>query len=152
ALATGEAAQTAADKLLRSTESKLGEAREERVRIEGIVAQTQQLRTDLIERITEKLQCAPEELLTIADVTEEELPDQAAVEHKFERLVRERDTMGPVNLRADVEAQELEEKIGAMQTEREDLIKAIARLRQGINELNREGRERFLAAFEAVNT
>jgi chromosome segregation protein len=60
--------------------------------------------------------------------------------------------MGPVNLRADVEAQELEEKIAAMQAEREDLIKAIARLRQGINELNREGRERFLAAFEAVNT
>lgn len=152
ALATGETAQTTADKLLRSTEAKLGEAREERVRIEGIVAQTQQLRTDLIERITEKLQCAPEELLTIADVTEAELPEQSAVEHKFERLVRERDTMGPVNLRADVEAHELEEKIAAMQTEREDLIKAIARLRQGINELNREGRERFLAAFEAVNT
>jgi chromosome segregation protein len=151
ALAAGETAQTTADRALRSIEHKLGEAREERVRSEGIVGQTQQLRTDLIERITEKLQCAPENLLEIAGVAEEDLPEQAAVEQKFERLVRERDTMGPVNLRADVEAQELEEKIGAMQAEREDLIKAIARLRQGINELNREGRERFLAAFEAVN-
>ncbi len=151
ALAAGETAQATADRALRGIEHKLGEAREERVRSEGIVGQTQQLRTDLIERITEKLQCAPENLLDIAGVAEEDLPEQAAVEQKFERLVRERDTMGPVNLRADVEAQELEEKIGAMQAEREDLVKAIARLRQGINELNREGRERFLAAFEAVN-
>ncbi|MEL0112286.1 MAG: hypothetical protein VW835_11205, partial [Rickettsiales bacterium] len=70
---------------------------------------------------------------------------------KLERLIRERDSMGPVNLRAEQELIELEEQIGTMQTEREDLVAAIARLRQGISALNREGRERLLTAFEEVN-
>src|SRR3546814_3623696 len=67
---------------------------------------------------------------------------------KLERLVRERDGMGPVNLRAEAEVAELEQQIQGMQTEREDLVAAIARLRQGIGALNREGRERLLAAFD----
>jgi chromosome segregation protein len=152
ALAAAETAQTTSDRALKSTEGKLATAREERVRSEGVVGTSQQVLSDLAERITEKLQCAPDGLLAIAEIGEDELPDQAAAEQRFERLVRERDNMGPVNLRAEVEATELEEKVLGMQSEREDLIQAIARLRQGINELNREGRERFLAAFEAVNT
>ena len=59
--------------------------------------------------------------------------------------------MGAVNLRAEQEADELAEKIETMRKEREDLLAAIARLREGIAELNREGRERLLASFEAVN-
>ena len=59
--------------------------------------------------------------------------------------------MGPVNLRAQQEGEELGEQIASMENEREDLIKAIAKLRQGINELNREGRARFVKAFEEVN-
>jgi len=152
ALAAAETAQTSSDRALKSTEAKLATAREERVRSEGVVGTSQQVLSDLAERIAEKLQCAPDGLLAIAEVGEEELPDMAAAEQRYERLTRERDNMGPVNLRAEVEATELEEKVLGMQSEREDLIQAIARLRQGINELNREGRERFLAAFEAVNT
>src|SRR3546814_15988832 len=60
--------------------------------------------------------------------------------------------MGPVNLRAEAEVAELEQQIQGMQTEREDLVAAIAKLRQGIGALNREGRERLLAAFDRVNT
>jgi chromosome segregation protein len=56
-----------------------------------------------------------------------------------------------VNLRAEEEARELEARLDAMQAERNDLEEAIKRLRQGIQNLNREGRERLLAAFEAVN-
>ena len=59
--------------------------------------------------------------------------------------------MGPVNLVAEAEATEVEEKLGALNREREDLTGAIQRLRQGISTLNREGRERLLAAFEQVN-
>ena len=65
----------------------------------------------------------------------------------FERLTRERDNMGPVNLVAEAEAAEIEERLTGLQRERDDLIGAIARLRQGISALNREGRERLLAAF-----
>jgi chromosome segregation protein len=67
-------------------------------------------------------------------------------------LIRERENMGPVNLRAEAEAAELDQQITGLQTERSDLVAAIARLRQGIASLNREGRERLLAAFEHVNT
>ena len=59
--------------------------------------------------------------------------------------------MGAVNLRADEEAEEKREQLDGMIREREDLEGAIARLRQAISSLNREGRERLLAAFEQVN-
>ena len=65
--------------------------------------------------------------------------------------MHERETMGAVNLRAEEEATELEQQITGMTAERDDLVAAIARLRQGIQSLNREGRERFVVAFEQVS-
>ena len=65
--------------------------------------------------------------------------------------MHERETMGAVNLRAEEEANELEQQITGMTAERDDLVAAIGRLRQGIQSLNREGRERFLVAFEQVS-
>jgi chromosome segregation protein len=115
------------------------------------VTQARQTLEALAERIEERLECKPDQILEIARLKPEVLPDQDAVEARIERLIRERANMGPVNLRAEAEVRELEEQIATMQTERDDLIKAIARLRQGINKLNREGRERFLAAYDAVN-
>ena len=67
------------------------------------------------------------------------------------RLLRERDNMGPVNLRAEQEAQELDEQITGLQEERADLVSAIARLRQGISSLNRDDRQRVAAAFKAID-
>ena len=59
--------------------------------------------------------------------------------------------MGPVNLRAEAEAEEMNEQIETLVSEREDLLKAIEKLRRGISELNREGRQRLLVSFEEVN-
>ena len=73
------------------------------------------------------------------------------IERKLERLNKEREKMGGVNLRADEEAVEQEERLAAMIAEREDLVAAIARLREGIDELNTEGRQRLLVAFDLVN-
>ena len=152
ALAEGESRQAAAAKELRAAESELASAREERVRAEAAVEQAEQSLKALNQRIEEKLECAPEQLLEVAEISaEEELPPRGEVEGKLQRLVRERDNIGPVNLRAEAEAQELEEQIAGMQHERADLVAAIARLRSGISSLNREGRERLLAAFESVN-
>ena len=81
----------------------------------------------------------------------QDLPAIEGVETRYERLKRERENMGPVNLRADAEAEELSDQLELMQSEREDLEAAIARLRQGISNLNREGRERVLSAFKAVD-
>jgi chromosome segregation protein len=107
--------------------------------------------TSVEERIAERVACEPSELLTVAEKTEEEIEPLPEADARLTRLTRERDNMGPVNLRAEEEAKELGDQITAMQTERDDLVNAISRLRHGINELNREGRERFLSAFEKVN-
>ena len=151
-LAVGENRLAEADKAMRSAESELGGARENRVRREGLVEQATKDRDAVVERILERLRCEPDGVLALAEVEKlEELPEMEKAEHRLERLVHERETMGAVNLRAEEEAGELEQQITGMTTERDDLIAAIGRLRQGIQSLNREGRERFLAAFEQVS-
>jgi chromosome segregation protein len=151
-LADAEAELAAADRALKRAEGELAAAREERVRSEGSVAQAAEARSALTERFRERLDCAPEEALAIAELDPgEELPDRAHMETRIQRLQRERENIGPVNLRAETEAAEVETQLSGLQSERSDLISAIARLRQGISSLNREGRERLLAAFEVVN-
>jgi chromosome segregation protein len=152
ALAIAESALNEAATALKKVDSALRESREERVRTEGLVAQAMQTLTAVEERVAERVACLPAELLAVAEKTEEELEALPEAEARLNRLTRERDNMGPVNLRAEEEAKELNEQITGMTSERDDLVQAIARLRHGINELNREGRERFLAAFEKVNT
>ncbi|HZP98567.1 MAG TPA: AAA family ATPase [Reyranella sp.] len=151
-LAVGETRLSEADKAMRQAESELAGAREGRVRREGLVEQANKDREAVVERIVERLRCEPAGVLAVAEVERlEELPEMDKAEHRLERLVHERETMGAVNLRAEEEANELEQQITGMTTERDDLIAAIGRLRQGIQSLNREGRERFLAAFEQVS-
>jgi chromosome segregation protein len=151
-LAEGETRLAEADKALKQAEGELSVARESRVRREGQVEQASKDREGVIERIAERLRCEPADVLGIAEVQAlDELPEMAKAEHRLERLVHERETMGAVNLRAEEEAAELEQQIAGMTAERDDLIAAIGRLRQGIQSLNREGRERFLAAFDQVS-
>ena len=82
---------------------------------------------------------------------EHTLQDVAAESATLDRLTTERERIGPVNLVAERELAELEEQATASQAEREELGLAISRLRGSIGSLNREGRTRLLAAFEAVN-
>ena len=151
-LAIGETRLAEADKALRQAEGELAGARESRVRREGQAEQATRDREAVVERIAERLRCEPDGVLALAEVQSlEELPDIDKAEHRLERLVHERETMGAVNLRAEEEANELEQQITGMTAERDDLVAAIGRLRQGIQSLNREGRERFLVAFEQVS-
>ena len=150
AVAEGKLAET--DKGLREAESGLALARETRVRIEGAVEQGKQACSSIAERVKEKLDCGPDDLAAVAELEDDAtLPDEEAMERKVERLGRERDTMGPVNLRAEDESREMGEQIETLENERGDLIEAIEKLRRGINELNREGRERLLASFREVD-
>ncbi|MBT4542928.1 MAG: chromosome segregation protein SMC [Alphaproteobacteria bacterium] len=153
ALATTETALSDCEKELREAANALAAAREDRVRIEARVAQAAQSIQEIVTRMREILDCMPDKGLEIVDLKEgEELPQRDAIDNRLERLKRERDNMGPVNLRAEAEAAELTEQIQTMVAERADLEEAIARLRQGISSLNREGRERLLAAFKEVDT
>ena len=107
--------------------------------------------TRLRERITEKLNCGPEELPAIAGFDEgEATPRCLELEQALGRYLRERENMGPVNLRAETEAETLQAQSTSC-NEKDDLTAAIAKLRQGISQLNREARERLQNAFTLVN-
>ena len=151
-LAETETRVAEAERVLRAVEADLRDVRERRVRAQGLVEQAEQACASLTQRIAERLECAPDRLREMAGLAEDaELPDMEAVERRVERLQRERETMGPVNLRAEQEAGELKEQMDSLDTECADLTKAIEKLRRGINELNREGRERLLASFKEVD-
>ncbi len=151
-LAETETRAQDAQRALREAETTLAGVREERVRRQGAVERVAQAETELRVRIRERLDAEPDDLRTIAELgPDEPMPALDATESRLERLLRERDTMGPVNLRAEQEAEEMGQQIEGLQTERDDLTKAIDKLRQAINELNREGRERLLASFRNVD-
>ncbi len=151
-LAETETALAEADKVLRAAEAELAAAREAMVRSEGTAEQAKQACQAIAERIDDRLECRPDELFEVSGLKPDaDLPELEAVERKVERLNRERETMGPVNLRADQEMEEMKEQIETLRSERDDLLKAIDKLRRGISELNREGRQRLLASFEEVN-
>ena len=152
ALAAAEQEAKAATGSLKQAEAALGEAREGAARLEGLMAEAGQAETLAAAQITERLRVAPEEAHTIAALDPDgALPDAETVEVKLQRLIRERENIGAVNLRAEAEASELDERIREMQESRADLLEAIARLRRGIASLNREGRERMLEAFGAID-
>ncbi|MCG8508831.1 MAG: chromosome segregation protein SMC, partial [Rhodospirillales bacterium] len=151
-LAEAEGHLAKADGTLREAESALAAAREDRIRSEGAVEQAEQAAHGLSERIQERLECRPTDLAQVAELKEDaELPSLEDIERRVDRLHRERETMGPVNLRAEQEANELGEQIETLEQEKGDLIKAIEKLRRGIAELNREGRQRLVASFEEVD-
>jgi len=152
ALAVAENELAVRAKAARELNGQLGGAREERVRRQGEHDHIGSVLQDVAARIRETLECAPNEVLAVAEVpANEPLPELPAIETKLERLKKERDTMGPVNLRAEIAATEVEQQLTGLQTEKDDLIAAIDRLRQGISSLNKEGRERLLEAFKKVD-
>src|SRR6266567_3942771 len=81
----------------------------------------------------------------------EALPELAEVEAELEKLRRDRERLGAVNLRAEEELREVEAQHASLTGERDDLVEAIKRLRQGIQSLNREARERLTQSFDVVN-
>ena len=152
-LAVAETELAEVEKQSRDADKKLGLEREERVRSEAVVEQVALYQSELAERIKEKLQCLPEEILDKAGLDINDTgPEIDETEARIERLARERERIGPVNLRAEIEVEELEQKITDMETERDDLNGAIDRLRRAISSLNKEGRSRLLQAFEDVNS
>jgi chromosome segregation protein len=137
-----------ADRAARMAEAALGAAREEAVRAEGVAAQAEQAGAAMAERIAERLGANP----AMPDPPAELSPDvEDKARRRLERLLKEREEMGPVNLRADVEAEAVEKQIAGIAAEREELTTAIAKLRGSIGHLNREGRERLGAMFEQID-
>ena len=168
-LARAETVLSETETAHRKMEAELIQSREAMIRQEGEMAIVERALHDTIERIREKLNITPDKLFEITGIadpkdTEDDdsaaAPDRpdrpdrnelAALESRVERLLRERDNIGPVNLRAEMEMAEVEERMTSLTTERDDLIKGIGKLRDAIHQLNREGRERLLRSFAEVN-
>ncbi|HXV31821.1 MAG TPA: chromosome segregation SMC family protein, partial [Sinorhizobium sp.] len=151
-LAEAETRQREADRVAATALSELAEAREKRGRAEERLVSARERRVEIEARIQEALSCAPHEVLRLTGLgVDESRPDMRAVERELERLKIERERLGAVNLRADEEQKELAERLAALLKERDDVIEAIRKLRSAIQNLNREGRERLIAAFDVVN-
>jgi len=138
---------------LKAAEEILSQAREDRAMAQANVSTSEHTLSGLEEQILEKFNCPAHSLLKHVEVDPEktDLPSLEQIQSKLERLIRERENMGPVNLRAEVESQELTDEMETMQTEHDDLLSAINKLRHGISRLNKEARERLMAAFDTVN-
>ena len=137
---------------LREVQEKLAGAREARARAEALLKSSRERRSETAHAIREQLDCAPEACLALASVNQgNPLPALAEVEGRLAKLKGDRERLGGVNLRAEEEEAELSTKLEELEREKADVEQAIARLRQGISNLNREGRKRLLEAFEMVN-
>ncbi len=151
-LARAEADLREKDKALREVLGALSEIREDRARAEARLDAARERRGEQVRQVHDALNCSAEDCLAIANLKPgQSLPVLDDIDVKLSRLKAERERLGGVNLRAEEEAKNLESEISSLAREREDLIEAIGRLRQGISRLDREGRKRLLEAFDEVN-
>lgn len=155
ALATKETVVREAETAAREASAAASAAREAlaggKVRLENADARY----AESVETAQHQFGRTPEGLLTLATAGLEdealETLDQREAESRADDLKRQRDGLGGVNMDAEEEAEELAERMGAQAEEKADLTAAIAKLREGVDALNSEGRDRLLAAFETVN-
>ncbi|RAK62162.1 AAA family ATPase [Phenylobacterium kunshanense] len=152
ALAGAEHERAEADRGLRAAEAAASEAREVRASLAAHAEAATQRLQEVSANIREAARMEPAELARkLADEAVAIPTDAEGMEAHLFNLERQREQIGPVNLRAEEEAGELATRLETMNVERADLTGAIARLRQGIDELNHEGRERLTAAFGVIN-
>jgi chromosome segregation protein len=150
--AVGDSELREADRIAKDALAALSQAREAQVRAEERSESAKQRLADIEERIDDVVECSPSQLREKTGLAVDAmLPDADSIDKRLDRLKTERERLGGVNLRAEEEAGEVSTRLEGLTSERDDLIEAIRRLRLGIQSLNREGRERLLAAFEVVN-
>ena len=150
-LAIGETQVREAMNKERDLERAASEAREVRAAAEARTEAAREAVQSAKDRIQEVLETTPEALLENLNTDAERMPPSDQVEAEVNRLKRQRDALGAVNLRAEEDAREVEHEHAQLLNEKTDLEEAIKALRGGIASLNREGRERLLTAFEQVN-
>ena len=109
-------------------------------------------KNDLLDRVQSELNLLENNILENSNLFgAEELPDPVVQEDLLDKKKQEREKFGSVNLKADEETSKYEAEIKKMEQDRADLVTAIVKLKESINELNQKGRERLLEAFEKVN-
>ncbi|MDB5633220.1 MAG: chromosome segregation protein [Tardiphaga sp.] len=152
ALQTAENAMKETDRDAKASLEALSSAREACARAEERMEGGRRRLEDIEREIRDMLEVEPEAVAGLAEIKQgDELPPLPEIEADLEKLRRDRERLGAVNLRAEEELNEVEGSHNSLATERDDLVEAIKRLRQGIQSLNKEARERLLTSFEVVN-
>ncbi|MBO6487200.1 MAG: AAA family ATPase [Pelagibacteraceae bacterium] len=141
------------NKNLSSIQEKFAVLRENKARFEATIEGIDQRKMDLIYLIKNELKIENvNSLLSISDLNKtDQIPSIDEQEDKLTNMKRNREALGSVNLRADLETEKFRTSIKKMEEDRSDLVSAIVKLKASINELNQKGRERLLEAFSKVN-
>ena len=147
------------DEKIENLRIQLNEIQEQSIRIRerkassgATVEGLKKRKNDLVERIYSELNLNEDNILENSNLFgKEELPDAVNQEDLLDKKKQERERLGSVNLKADEETNKYEAEIKKMEQDRADLVTAIVKLKDSINELNQKGRERLLDAYEKVN-
>jgi chromosome segregation protein len=141
----------AAEATLAEAAEALSSARENRAGARARADNEEQRREEMARISGERFQCPPPLLAGRFGFEDAKVQDSSAESEEMDRLVASRERIGPVNLVAADELAKLEAEHGSNAAEQAELAEAVSRLRGSIGSLNREGRERLRAAFEAVD-
>ena len=147
------------DEKIDSLRNQLNEIQEQSIQIRERKASSgatieglKKRKNDLVDRIISELNLTEENILENSNLFGvEELPDAVNQEDLLDKKKQEREKLGSVNLKADEETVKYETEIKKMEQDRADLVTAIIKLKDSINELNQKGRERLIEAFDKVN-
>lgn len=157
--AAAEDARRQAEAILQSAvkgekdaERSASDAREARAASDARAEAAQTAVIEARQRMLDETGHLPAELLAELNTNADDLPDADDLDTDVQRLKRQRDALGAVNLRAEEDARTVQDEYDTLRLEKLDLEEAIKTLRSGIASLNREGRERLLTAFEQVNS
>ena len=150
---------TATDEKIDALRNQLNEIQEQSIQIRERKASSgatieglKKRKNDLVDRVISELNLTEENILENSNLFgKEELPDAVNQEDLLDKKKQEREKLGSVNLKADEETNKYESEIKKMEQDRADLVTAIIKLKDSINELNQKGRERLIEAFEKVN-
>jgi len=140
---------------LKEIQEKLSVLRENKARNEATIEGIENRKKDLFYSIKNELKIENENILRsssdLNNLTDDTLPNISEQENKVEKIKKQRESLGSVNLRADEETKKYQDEIKKMEDDRADLYSAIVKLKVSINELNQRGREKLLEAFTKVN-
>ena len=140
---------------LKEVQSKLSNLKENKARNEATIEGMDSRKKDLLYSVKNELSIENETSLLgesdLNSLSAEDLPGIEDQTLKIEKIKKQRESLGSVNIRADEETKKYETEIKKMEDDRSDLYSAIVKLKASINELNQKGRERLLEAFTKVN-
>jgi chromosome segregation protein len=140
---------------LKEIQLKLSSLKENKARYEATIEGIENRKRDLLHSIKNELNIDNETSVlsqsNLSDISPDNLPTIEEQSKKAEKIKKQRESLGSVNLRADEETKKYETEIKKMEDDRADLYSAIVKLKTSINELNQKGRERLLEAYTKVN-